>query len=136
MTLHSKIGGILFLTSGGLIINHCIHQNNYQQQRIPEETAPQQYAVPLFFVPSEEVHSACATETVQCNYYSDYGPVFVFKCRTAENKLRIYVSEISRYEQKLWYETKLRQDINNYTFSEYCKSTFDHYKWFRQKTEK
>lgn len=129
MSLTSKIIGLSILT-----FSSCAPQNK------SEDIPPQKYAVPLFIVPAEEAHPGCVTETVQCNFYSDYGPLFVFKCRNAENLPRIYVSETTAYKdttfkEKRWYENRLQQDINNQTFSEYCKSTFENYRQFMQETE-
>ena len=118
----SKIIGLAFLT-----VSSCAPAES-------SESPPHQYAVPLFFTPSEEVHPQCRSETVQCNYYSEYGPVFAFKCLISQERPRIYISE-KRFGEKLWYETRLKQNINNQTFSEYCKSTFDNYAQFRKETE-
>lgn len=111
------------------ITSSCTPQKEY------EELSPHKYAVPLFSVPAEEAHPNCASETIRCNYYSDYGLVVVFKCHNSQNQPRIYTSELNSDKKKPWYKRKLRRDINNDTFSEYCKSTFDNYKWFMEETK-
>ena len=113
--------GISFLT-----ISSCAPQKH--------EEKPSPYPVPLFQAPPQKAHPSCAAEAVYCNFYSDYEPLFVFKCHNSQHQPRIYALETTPYKEKRWYETKLRQDINNQTFSEYCKSTFDNYKWFMQET--
>lgn len=115
-----------------LVIYSCTPQNK-------QEEAPNT-PIPLFHASPEEAHPSCATEAIYCNFYSDYGPLFVFKCRNAENKHRIYVLETTSYKdtlfkKKRWYESRLQQDVNNQTFSEYCKNTFENYKQFMQETE-
>ena len=124
MSLAHKIGAALSIVAA----SSCAPKQH------SEELSPDQYAVPLFFVPPEEAHPSCATETVQCNYYSDYGTVFGFKCRDAQNQPYLYISETNRLGHKLWYGRRLQQDINNQTFSEYCKSTFKNYARFMQDT--
>ena len=122
MSLISKIIGVSFLT-----ISSCAPQKRYEEN-------PNPYPVPLFYAPPEEAHPDCKTETVKCNCYSDYGTVLVFKCQNAEKQTLIYVSEKNRFNRKLWYKKAMPQDINNQTFSEYCKSTFENYKQFMQET--
>ncbi len=111
-----------------LVINSCTPQHK-------QETSPNTYPVPLFYAPPEEAHPSCVTEAVYCNYYSDYGPVFVYKCRDSKNKSVLYTLETTPYKEKRWYQSTLQQDINNQTFSEYCKNSFDNYRWFMQETE-
>lgn len=124
MSLTTKIAGVSLL-----VISSCAPKEK------PKESLPNTFVVPLFHAPAEKAHPSCASEAIYCNFYSDYGPIFVYKCRDAEKKSCLFVSEITPYKEKRWYRSTLQQDINNQTFSEYCKTTFDNYQWFMQETE-
>ena len=114
------------------VVSSCAPRPEFEEVPLP----PNQYLVPLFVVssPPEELGPDCEDEAVLCNYYSDYGTIFVFKCENSPQKTRISVSEKNIFGEKLWYHSLLSQNVSNQTFSEYCKSTFDNYYQFRKET--
>src|SRR3989344_8368567 len=102
------------------VLSSCTPQPEFKEIKFP----PYQYAVPLLRVssPPEELDPDCQDEVILCNYYSDYGTVFVFKCENSQRKTRISTSEKNIFGEKLWYHTPFSQNLNNQTFSEFCKS--------------
>ena len=86
---------------------------------------------------SVEAHQNCVKDEhlSECKFpYAS--PIAGFKCLTKEKQPRIYFTEVNQFTEvnknglRLWYETKLRQDISEEKFEEYCRSTFENYIWF------
>lgn len=91
---------------------------------------PENYAVPLYPASPEETEYHCAKEIVRCSYRFSHYKVSGFKCRTKDDQLRLYFTEVNQAGLRLWYKNKPRKDLNNHQFAEYCSSTFGNYAWF------
>ena len=104
---------------------HCNNPETSHQIEAPSKKYP------LLFQ-SVGAHDNCVKDEnlSGCKFPYD-GPIAGFKCLTTEKQPRIYVTEVNQERLRLWYETKLRRDISQEKFEEYCSSTLENYVWFR-----
>ena len=119
LTLSALLGTSIFAA-----IN-CTTPETYHQMPAPSKNYQ-------FLFQSVEAHHNCVKDEnlSGCKFPYD-GPIAGFKCLAPEGQQRIYFTEINREESRLWYETRLRRDISQEKFEEYCSSTLENYVWFR-----